>query len=113
MAGRGQGHGGGHASHRNLLGAGLDVLEPHGFELRLINPEHYKAARGKKTDQYVESIAEPEDGRLSGSYVPPVAIRLLRDQPGTVPSWCSTILHREPHSTSVGAVQRQVGFGSQ
>jgi transposase len=27
-----------------------NVLEPHGFELLLINPEHYKAVRGKKTD---------------------------------------------------------------
>ena len=27
-----------------------NVLEPHGFELLLVNPERYKAVRGKKTD---------------------------------------------------------------
>jgi len=58
-----------------------NVLEPHGFELLLINPEHYKAVRGKKTDlKDGERIAELlQDGRLAGSYVPPVAIRVLRD----------------------------------
>ncbi|MGB6250013.1 MAG: transposase [Terriglobales bacterium] len=51
------------------------------FELLLINPEHYKAVRGKKTDlKDGERIAELlQDGRLAGSYVPPVAIRVLRD----------------------------------
>ena len=58
-----------------------NVLEPYGFELLLINPEHYKAVRGKKTDlKDGERIAELlQDGRLAGSYVPPVAIRVLRD----------------------------------
>jgi len=58
-----------------------NVLEPHGFELLLINPEHYKAVRGKKTDlKDGTRIAELlRDGRLAGSYVPPVAIRVLRD----------------------------------
>lgn len=58
-----------------------NVLEPQGFELLLINPEHYKAVRGKKTDlKDGERIAELlQDGRLAGSYVPPVAIRVLRD----------------------------------
>jgi len=58
-----------------------NVLEPYGFELLLINPEHYKAVRGKKTDlKDGERIAELlQDGRLTGSYVPPVAIRVLRD----------------------------------
>jgi transposase len=58
-----------------------NVLEPHGLELLLINPEHYKAVRGKKTDpKDGEGIAELlQDGRLAGSYVPPVAIRVLRD----------------------------------
>lgn len=58
-----------------------NVLEPHGFELLLINPEHYKAVRGKKTDlKDGTRIAELlQDGRLAGSYVPPVAIRVLRD----------------------------------
>ena len=46
----------------------------------LINPEHYKAVRGKKTDlKDGTRIAELlQDGRLEGSYVPPVAIRVLR-----------------------------------
>lgn len=58
-----------------------NVLEPYGFELLLINPEHYKAVRGKKTDlKDGERIAELlQDGRLAGSYVPAVAIRVLRD----------------------------------
>jgi transposase len=58
-----------------------NVLEPYGFELLLINPEHYKAVRGKKTDlKDGTRIAELlQDGRLAGSYVPPVAIRVLRD----------------------------------
>ena len=47
----------------------------------LINPEHYKAVRGKKTDlKDGQRIAELlQDGRLAGSYVPPVAVRILRD----------------------------------
>jgi transposase len=58
-----------------------NVLEQHGFQLLLINPEHYKAVRGKKTDlKDGERIAEfLQDGRLAGSYVPPVAVRVLRD----------------------------------
>ena len=94
-----------------------NVLEPYGFELLLINPEHYMAVRGKKTDlKDGERIAELlQDGRMAGSYVPPVAIRVLRDltlhRGGLVAQY--QILDREPHSTSVGAVQRQVGFGSQ
>jgi transposase len=58
-----------------------NVLEQYGFELLLINPEHYKAVRGKKTDlKDGERIAELlQDGRLAGSYIPPVAIRVLRD----------------------------------
>lgn len=58
-----------------------NVLEQYGFELLLINPEHYKAVRGKKTDlKDGTRIAELlQDGRLAGSYVPPVAIRVLRD----------------------------------
>lgn len=58
-----------------------NVLEQYGLELLLINPEHYKAVRGKKTDlKDGERIAELlQDGRLAGSYVPPVAIRVLRD----------------------------------
>ena len=58
-----------------------NVLEQYGFQLLLINPEHYKAVRGKKTDlKDGTRIAELlQDGRLEGSYVPPVAIRVLRD----------------------------------
>ncbi len=58
-----------------------NVLEPYGLQLLLINPEHYKAVRGKKTDlKDGTRIAELlQDGRLEGSYVPPVTIRVLRD----------------------------------
>jgi transposase len=58
-----------------------NVLEQYGLQLLLINPEHYKAVRGKKTDlKDGTRIAELlQDGRLEGSYVPPVAIRVLRD----------------------------------
>src|SRR5215472_8074782 len=58
-----------------------NVLEPYGLQLLLINPEHYKAVRGKKTDlKDGNRIAELlQDGRLEGSYVPAVAIRVLRD----------------------------------
>ena len=47
-----------------------NVLEPYGFQLLLINPEHYKAVRGKKTDlKDGTRIAELlQDGRLEGSY---------------------------------------------
>jgi transposase len=58
-----------------------NVLERYGLQLLLINPEHYKAVRGKKTDlKDGTRIAElVQDGRLEGSYVPAVAIRVLRD----------------------------------
>jgi transposase len=58
-----------------------NVLEPYGLQLLLINPEHYKAVRGKKTDMKDGTrLAELlQDGRLEGSYVPPVATRMLRD----------------------------------
>lgn len=58
-----------------------NVLEQYGLQLLLINPEHYRAVRGKKTDlKDGTRIAELlQDGRLEGSYVPPVAIRALRD----------------------------------
>ena len=58
-----------------------NVLEQYGLQLLLINPEHYKAVRGKKTDLKDRTrIAELlQDGRLEGSYVPPRAIRVLRD----------------------------------
>ena len=55
-------------------------LKPYGLQLLLINPEHYKAVRGKKTDlKDGTRIARLlKDGRLEGSYVPPVTIRVLR-----------------------------------
>jgi transposase len=58
-----------------------NVLEQYGLQLLLIHPERYKAVRGKKTDlKDGTRIAELlQDGRLEGSYVPPVAIRVLRD----------------------------------
>jgi transposase len=58
-----------------------NVLEGQGLQLVLINPEHYKAVRGKKTDlKDGERIAELlQDGRLEGSYVPPPELRVLRD----------------------------------
>lgn len=58
-----------------------NVLESSGLQLMLINPEHYRAVRGKKTVlKDGERIAELlQDGRLQGSFVPPVQIRILRD----------------------------------
>jgi transposase len=58
-----------------------NVLEGEGLHLVLINPERYRAVRGKKTDlKDGERIAELlQDGRLEGSYVPPVELRVLRD----------------------------------
>jgi len=58
-----------------------NVLERAGFHLLLINPEHYRAIRGKKTDlKDGERIAELlQDGRLEGSFVPDTELRVLRD----------------------------------
>jgi transposase len=57
------------------------VLEQYDLQLLLINPEHYRGGAGKKTDlKDGERIAELlQDGRLTGSYVPPAALRVLRD----------------------------------
>jgi transposase len=51
------------------------------FQLLLINPEHYKGLRGKKTDlKDGEWIGELlQHGLLSGSFVPPAEIRALRE----------------------------------
>ena len=59
-----------------------NVLEQYGLQLLLINPEHYKAVRGRKTDlKDGTRIAELlQDGRLEGSYVPPVAIHPHKDE---------------------------------
>ena len=58
-----------------------NVLEREPLQLLLINPEHYKAIRGKKTDlKDGERIAELlQDGRLEGSYVPSTDLRVIRD----------------------------------
>jgi transposase len=58
-----------------------NVLESYVLRLMLINPEHYRAVRGKKTDlKDGDRIAELlQDGRLQGSFVSTVQIRILRD----------------------------------
>jgi len=57
------------------------VLEERGFELKLVNARHVKILPGRKTDVAdAEWLAELlEHGMLRGSFVPPVAIRELRD----------------------------------
>ena len=93
-----------------------NVLERYGLQLLLINPEHYKAVRGKKTDlKDGTRIAELlQDGRLEGSYVasgghPSFAgSDPLSHQAGAV-----SILASEPHSEIAGAMQHQTGIGSQ
>jgi len=59
-----------------------NVLDRNGnWELRLINPEHCKGLRGKKTDlKDGERISDLlQHGLLNGSFVPPSDIRALRD----------------------------------
>jgi transposase len=57
------------------------VLEEHGFELMLVNARHVKILPGRKTDVGDAAwLAELlEHGLLRGSFVPPPAIRQLRD----------------------------------
>ena len=57
------------------------VLEERGFELRLVNVQHVKILPGRKSDVLdAEWLAELlEHGLLRGSFVPPPAIRELRD----------------------------------
>lgn len=57
-----------------------NILEGR-FELMLVNPQHLKAIPGKKTDMKDgEGIADLlQHGLLRGSFVPPVAVRELRD----------------------------------
>lgn len=57
------------------------VLEDRRFELMLVNPTHVKKVPGRKTDvKDAEWIAQLlECGLLRGSFVPPEAIRDLRD----------------------------------
>jgi transposase len=59
-----------------------NVLDSNGdWELRLINPEHCKGLRGKKTDlKDGDRISELlQHGLLNASFVPPSDIRALRD----------------------------------
>jgi transposase len=57
------------------------VLEERGLELWLVNARHVKLLPGRKTDvgdaAWLCELAE--HGLLRGSFVPPVAIRQLRD----------------------------------
>jgi transposase len=57
------------------------VLEDRAFELKLVNAHHVKILPGRKSDVLdAEWLAELlEHGLLRGSFVPPVAIRELRD----------------------------------
>lgn len=57
------------------------VLEERGFELKLVNARHVKILPGRKTDVAdAEWLAELlEHGMLRSSFVPPTAIRELRD----------------------------------
>ena len=57
------------------------VLEDRGFELLLVNARHVKIVPGRKTDVADAAwLAELlEHGLLRGSFVPPPAIRELRD----------------------------------
>ena len=58
-----------------------NVLEGHGFELILANPQQVKALHGRKSDQWdCERIAQfARDRRLDPSFVPPPEIRRLRE----------------------------------
>ena len=57
------------------------VLEERAFELKLVNAQHVKILPGRKSDVLdAEWLAELlEHGLLRGSFVPPLAIRELRD----------------------------------
>jgi len=57
------------------------VLEDRGFDLKLVNAKHVKMVPGHKTDMADAAwLAELlEHGLLRGSFVPPPAIRELRD----------------------------------
>ena len=57
------------------------VLEDRGFDLKLVNARHVKILPGRKSDVLdAEWLAELlEHGLLRASFVPPVAIRELRD----------------------------------
>lgn len=57
-----------------------NVLDGHGFDLKLVNPAQVKALQGRKSDpRDARRIAEfLQDERLDGSFVPPREIRQLR-----------------------------------
>ena len=57
-----------------------NVLENQGFQLLLVNPAQVKALAGRKSDRRdANRIAEYlQDGRLEGSFVPPVEVRQMR-----------------------------------
>ena len=57
------------------------VLGERGFDLKLVNARHVKILPGRKSDVLdAEWLAELlEHGLLRGSFVPPEAIRQLRD----------------------------------
>lgn len=57
------------------------VLEERAFELKLVNAHHVKILPGRKSDVLdAEWLAELlEHGLLRGSFVPPLAVRELRD----------------------------------
>jgi len=57
------------------------VLEERAFELKLVNARHVKILPGRKSDVLdAEWLAELlEHGLLRGSFVPPLAVRELRD----------------------------------
>ena len=60
---------------------GTSSRTPSVFELKLLNPQHVKAVTGRKTDvrdaQWLAKLVECD--MVDGSFVPPRAIRELRD----------------------------------
>ncbi len=87
-----------------------NILEGQ-FEILLVNAQHIKAVPGRKTDQEdSEWIADLlQHGLLKGSFVPPSAIRELRDLTRyrvNLQSYC------ESHPESSGRRQYQAGLSS-
>jgi transposase len=74
-------HPGGDGGHRPVLEAGLAGAGGAGFQLLLVNARQVKILPGRKTDVADAAwLAELlEHGLLRGSFVPPAAIRQLRD----------------------------------
>jgi hypothetical protein len=56
-----------------------NALEAYGLQFLLLNPEHSKAVWGKKTHLKDGRCKTDllQDGRLEGSYVPRLAIRVF------------------------------------